>query len=270
MNSKYEKMIENLKSLGSVAVAFSGGVDSTFLLKAAKEALGNNALAVTVRSCIIPSNEICEAEEFCKSENIRHIICDVNPLDINGFADNPTNRCYICKKEIFSLIKQVAAENGINAVAEGSNLDDNGDYRPGLVAVAELGIKSPLREALLNKEEIRTLSKEMGLPTWDKQSFACLSSRFVYGETISEEKLGMVDKAEQLLLDMGFHQVRVRTHGDIARIEVLPDEIAKLVEGENREKIYSYLKQLGFAYVTLDLGGYRMGSMNETLDIEKK
>ena len=144
-------------------------------------------------------------------------------------------------------------------------MDDNGDYRPGLVAVAELGIKSPLREALLNKEEIRTLSKEMGLPTWDKQSFACLSSRFVYGETISEEKLGMVDKAEQLLLDMGFHQVRVRIHGDIARIEVLPDEIAKLVEGENREKIYSYLKQLGFAYVTLDLGGYRMGSMNETL-----
>ena len=149
-------------------------------------------------------------------------------------------------------------------------MDDNGDYRPGLVAVAELGIKSPRREALLNKEEIRTLSKEMGLPTWDKQSFACLSSRFVYGETISEEKLGMVDKAEQLLLDMGFHQVRVRIHGDIARIEVLPDEIAKLVEGENREKIYSYLKQLGFAYVTLDLGGYRMGSMNETLDIEKK
>lgn len=135
MNSKYEKMIENLKSLGSVAVAFSGGVDSTFLLKAAKEALGNNALAVTVRSCIIPSNEICEAEEFCKSENIRHIICDVNPLDINGFADNPTNRCYICKKEIFSLIKQVAAENGINAVAEGSNLDDNGDYRPGMKAI---------------------------------------------------------------------------------------------------------------------------------------
>ena len=174
MNSKYEKMIENLKSLGSVAVAFSGGVDSTFLLKAAKEALGNNALAVTVRSCIIPSNEICEAEEFCKSENIRHIICDVNPLDINGFADNPTNRCYICKKEIFSLIKQVAAENGINAVAEGSNLDDNGDYRPGMKAIHELGVLSPLQTAGFTKQEIRDVSEELGLPTWNKPSLLAL------------------------------------------------------------------------------------------------
>ena len=192
-------------------------------------------------------------------------MCKSEELDIEGFRQNPKNRCYLCKHELFEKILEIANEYQINAVAEGSNMDDNGDYRPGLVAVAELGIKSPLREALLNKKEIRTLSKEMGLPTWDKQSFACLSSRFVYGETISEEKLGMVDKAEQLLLDLGFHQVRVRIHGDIARIEVLPDEIESLVSGENREKIYSYLKQLGFSYVTLDLGGYRMGSMNETL-----
>ena len=192
-------------------------------------------------------------------------MCKSEELDIEGFRQNPKNRCYLCKHELFEKILEIANEYQINAVAEGSNMDDNGDYRPGLVAVAELGIKSPLREALLNKKEIRTLSKEMGLPTWDKQSFACLSSRFVYGETISEEKLGMVDKAEQLLLDLGFHQVRVRIHGDIARIEVLPDEIERLVSGENREKIYSYLKQLGFSYVTLDLGGYRMGSMNETL-----
>ena len=271
VQEKYKNLQEYLKSLGSVAVAFSSGVDSTFLLAAAKETLGaDHVIAVTASSCSFPKRELEEAKQFCKEQGIRHIICKSEELDIEGFRQNPKNRCYLCKHELFEKILGIAKEYHINAVAEGSNMDDNGDYRPGLVAVAELGIKSPLREALLNKEEIRTLSKEMGLPTWDKQSFACLSSRFVYGETISEEKLGMVDKAEQLLLDMGFHQVRVRIHGDIARIEVLPDEIAKLVEGENREKIYSYLKQLGFSYVTLDLGGYRMGSMNETLDIEKK
>ena len=251
VQEKYKNLQEYLKSLGSVAVAFSSGVDSTFLLAAAKETLGaDHVIAVTASSCSFPKRELEEAEQFCKEQ---------------GFRQNPKNRCYLCKHELFEKILEIANEYQINAVAEGSNMDDNGDYRPGLVAVAELGIKSPLREALLNKKEIRTLSKEMGLPTWDKQSFACLSSRFVYGEKISEEKLGMVDKAEQLLLDLGFHQVRVRIHGDIARIEVLPDEIERLVSGENREKIYSYLKQLGFSYVTLDLGGYRMGSMNETL-----
>ena len=271
VQEKYKNLQEYLKSLGSVAVAFSSGVDSTFLLAAAKKTLGaDHVIAVTASSCSFPKRELEEAKQFCKEQGIRHIVCKSEELDIEGFRQNPKNRCYLCKHELFEKILEIAKEYHINAVAEGSNMDDNGDYRPGLVAVAELGIKSPLREALLNKEEIRTLSKEMGLPTWDKQSFACLSSRFVYGETISEEKLGMVDKAEQLLLDMGFHQVRVRIHGDIARIEVLPDEIAKLVEGENRKKIYSYLKQLGFSYVTLDLGGYRMGCMNETLDIEKK
>jgi uncharacterized protein len=151
-------------------------------------------------------------------------------------------------------------------VAEGSNLDDNGDYRPGLVAVAELGIKSPLRECDLSKEDIRVLSRHLGLPTWDKQSFACLSSRFVYGETITEQKLSMVDRAEQLLLDMGFHQVRVRIHGLIARIELLPEEFARLLEEENRTKITTALKEYGFTYVTMDLIGYRTGSMNETLE----
>ena len=262
---KLKKLQDYLRSLESVAVAFSSGVDSTFLLKVAKDTLGDKVMAVTAQSCSFPKRELKEAIAFCEKEGIIHVICESEELSIEGFAQNPKNRCYLCKKELFEKIQKIAADNGMKAIVEGSNLDDNGDYRPGLQAVAELGIKSPLREALLNKEEIRTLSKEMGLPTWDKQSFACLSSRFVYGETISEEKLGMVDKAEQLLLDMGFHQVRVRILGDIARIEVLPDEIAKLVEGENREKIYSYLKQLGFAYVTLDLGGYRMGSMNETL-----
>ena len=252
VQEKYKNLQEYLKSLGSVAVAFSSGVDSTFLLAAAKESLGaDHVIAVTASSCSFPKRELEEAKQFCKEQGIRHIVCKSEELDIEGFRQNPKNRCYLCKHELFEKILEIANEYQINAVAE-------------------LGIKSPLREALLNKKEIRTLSKEMGLPTWDKQSFACLSSRFVYGETISEEKLGMVDKAEQLLLDLGFHQVRVRIHGDIARIEVLPDEIERLVSGENREKIYSYLKQLGFSYVTLDLGGYRMGSMNETLDIAEK
>ena len=195
-------------------------------------------------------------------------------LDIDGFRYNPKNRCYLCKHELFEKILAIAGENHLAAVVEGSNMDDNGDYRPGLLAVAELGIKSPLRAAELDKEDIRALSKQMGLPTWDKQSFACLSSRFVYGETISEERLGMVDKAEQLLLDMGFHQVRVRIHGEgqetMARIEVLPQEIALLVEDAKREKIYSYFKEIGFAYVTLDLGGYHMGSMNVGITEKEK
>lgn len=265
LHEKQKKLEAYLTELGSVAVAFSSGVDSTFLLKTAKNVLGDKVLAVTARSCSFPKRELNEAQTFCAAEGIEHIVIDSEELSIEGFRQNPKNRCYLCKHELFSKILQIAEERGFKHIAEGSNMDDNGDYRPGLQAVAELGVKSPLRYAELTKDEIRALSKEMGLNTWNKQSFACLSSRFVYGETISEEKLDMVDKAEQLLLDLGFHQVRVRIHGSIARIEILPGEFMRLIEDDVRAKVNQTFKKLGFTYIAMDLAGYRTGSMNETI-----
>lgn len=271
LNKKYEDLKNYFKQLGSAAIAFSSGVDSTFMLKVAHDVLGNKAVAVTARSHSFPAREKNEAAEFCKKEGIEHIFVDSEELNIPGFKQNPKNRCYICKHELFEEIIEVAKQHGLAYVCEGSNLDDNGDYRPGLQAVAELGVKSPLRECNLWKSEIRAISKELGLKTWKKQSFACLASRFVYGETITVEKLDMVDKAEQLLLDLGFEQERVRIHsfgndetsGTIARIEVNPNEFSKVLA--HQEIIVSEFKKIGFNYVSMDLQGYRTGSMNETI-----
>ena len=264
---KYGRLKDYLASLGSVAVAFSSGVDSTFLLYAAREALGDHAIAVTASSCSFPERELKEAKKYCQKMGIRHFVIKSEELEIEGFSHNPKNRCYLCKHELFEKIGALAKEQGINEIAEGSNLDDNGDYRPGLQAVAELGVKSPLRHIGFTKQEIRELSQYLNIPTWNKQSFACLSSRFPYGDLINEKKLKMVDRAEQLLLDMGFHQLRVRIHGDVARIELLPDEFPKFMEEKTRLSVYKKFKEYGFSYVTLDVLGYRMGSMNETLDV---
>ena len=269
--NKYEDLKSYLKSLGSTVVAFSSGVDSNFLLYSASEALGENAMAVTASSASFPERELKEATAYCESHGIKHVIVKSEELEIEGFSHNPKNRCYLCKHELFEKMLKIAEENKMATVCEGSNLDDNGDYRPGLQAVAELDIKSPLRKCGFTKEDIRQLSKHFNLPTWNKQSFACLSSRFPYGETINEERLRMVDRAEQLLLDLGFHQLRVRIHtGNIARIELLPEEFSKFMEEAVRLKVYEEFRKIGFTYVSLDIMGYRMGSMNETLTNKEK
>ena len=246
--AKLERLRERLRVIGGAVVAFSSGVDSTFLLRVAHEELGDRVVAATARSHSFPNRELDEATAFCRAEGVRHVVIDSEELDIPGFAENPPDRCYHCKRELFSKLLAFARDNGLAAVLEGSNIDDDGDYRPGRRAIRELGIVSPLHEAGLTKTEIRALSRKMGLPTSDKPSFACLASRFPYGERITVRGLERVEKAEQWLLDAGWGltQLRVRSHGDLARIEVPPADIPRLAA--RASEIAAAFKDFGFEF----------------------
>jgi uncharacterized protein len=268
LQEKYEKLKNYIKSLGSLAVAYSGGVDSTFLVKVAYDVLGDRVIAVTATSSTYPKRELNDAITFIEQIGAKHIVIESEELEIEGFNKNPVDRCYYCKKELFEKIWKVAKAHGIEYVADGSNYDDLNDFRPGMKAACELNVVSPLKVAGLTKEDIRKLSKELGLPTWDKPAFACLSSRIPYGERITKEKLSMIEKAEEYLLELGFKQVRVRYHQDkLARIEIGKDEIEKFLNINLIEGVRNKFKELGFLYVTLDLDGYRTGSMNLSLNL---
>ena len=268
--SKFENLKNLLGEMGKVLVAFSGGVDSSFLLKVAVDVLGENVLAVIASSETYPEKERDEAVKLAKRLNVRHKVIQTKELENPDFAHNPPERCYFCKMELFSKLKDIAESEGIPHVLDGSNFEDTSDFRPGAKAAEELGVRSPLKEVGLVKQEIRQLSKYVDLPTWNKPSLACLSSRFPYFTEIESESLKQVAQAEEFLKGLGFNQVRVRHHGQIARVEIEPQEFSKIVEKATKEKIINAFKKFGFIYIALDLAGFRSGSMNEPLDLGKK
>jgi uncharacterized protein len=270
-NSKLKRLEKNLASMDSVLIAYSGGVDSTFLLKVASDVLGNKkVLAVTAKSVTFPSWEMQLAKKMAKKFKIKQIIIETDELKNSKFVKNSKDRCYWCKKELFSKLLTIAEKEGLRYVADGANYDDIKDFRPGMKAAKELKVRSPLKEARLKKEEIREMSKNLGLPTWNKPSFACFSSRFPYGVKITKDLLQKINTAESLLRKLGLTQVRVRHHDKIARIEVYEEEIPKLIQRNIREKIVSEFNKLGYLYVTIDLQGYKTGSINKTLNLGRK
>ncbi len=263
LQQKYDALLGTLAKYGNVAIAFSGGVDSSLLLKAAQQALGRNVLAIIGRSAAKPQRETDAAVQFAQDEEIRHTVVDTHEFDIDGFERNPENRCYLCKREMFTQFIATATRLGFKHLAEGSNADDSASWRPGEKALAELHVASPLREVGLTKQEIRDISKELGLSTWNKPSYSCLLSRFEYDKPISEERLEQVDAAERALMELGFAQVRVRVKDDDARIELEADDIATATRQDIRAAIVEALQAQGFVHVSLDLTGYRFGSMDE-------
>jgi len=269
-NTKFQNLKKILSEMESVLIAYSGGVDSTLVLRVAKDVLGDRVLAVTAKSSVYPAEEIEQAKALAQNLGVRHEIIETQELSNPKFVDNPQNRCYWCKRELFAELINIARKNNLKHVLDGTNLDDLDDFRPGMEAANEFGIRSPLKEATLTKEDICSLSKHLGLPTWDKPSFACLASRFPYGMKITRENLMKVDKAERFLKRLDLTQVRVRHHNKIARIEVPRKDIPKLLEEKLRLQILSYLKKLGYSYVAVDIEGYRTGSMNEVLTGDDK
>ncbi len=265
LQAKYGRLLELLGGMDRVVVAFSGGVDSTFLGRAAKEALGDRAVLATADSETYPEAELAEARRLAELIGLRHIVVKTRELENPDYAKNPPNRCYFCKEELFARLAPLASLEGGSQVVYGAVMDDLGDHRPGMQAARERGVRAPLIDAELWKQEIRALSRDLGLPTWDKPSFACLSSRFQYGDAITAEKLRQVDRAEADLRELGFRQFRVRHHDRLARIELGADDLARLLEPGLREQVVERLRQAGYLYVTLDLQGFRSGSANEAL-----
>jgi uncharacterized protein len=251
--------------MGRVLVAFSGGVDSTFLARAAKDAVGERAVLVTADSETYPAAELDETRRLAALLDMRHLVVQTRELDNPQYALNSPNRCYFCKEELFAKLGPIAREHGDAVMVYGANMDDLGDHRPGMDAAKAAGVRAPLIEAEVWKEEIRTLSRELGLPTWDKPSFACLSSRFQYGEAITPEKLRRIDDAEAFVRSLGFRQFRVRHHDRLARLELPPEEMGRLFEDGRHEAVVKRFRELGYLYVTLDLQGFRSGSANEIL-----